>query len=147
MRVLATVGGEPSALVAKAATWTIPIIFAMGNPVQAGLVDSYARPRGNITGIDIMSPDLEAKRIGLLHDLVPQATTIGCLLNPGIQVANAQQRSVEEAAHALKLEALVLGASSDGESKKDFDTTGPSSSRCVSASPLGWWSSVTSSRV
>lgn len=78
VRVLATVGGEPSALAAKAATSTIPIIFAGGDPVQAGLVESYARPGGNITGIDITaSGTLEAKRIGLLHDLVPQAPTIG----------------------------------------------------------------------
>jgi putative ABC transport system substrate-binding protein len=62
VRVLATVGGEPSALAAKAATSTIPIVFSTGNPVQAGLIESYNRPGGNITGIDIMSTEIEAKR-------------------------------------------------------------------------------------
>jgi putative tryptophan/tyrosine transport system substrate-binding protein len=123
VRVLATVGGEISALAAKAATSTIPIVFAMGSdPVQAGLVESYNRPGGNITGIDIFTDTIEAKRIGLLHDLVPQATTIGYLVNPGNPVAKAQQRAVEEAAHVLKLEVLVLSASNDGEIDKAFET-------------------------
>ena len=123
VRVLATVGGEPSALAAKAATSTIPIIFAGGDPVQAGLVESYARPGGNITGIDITaSGTLEAKRIGLLHDLVPQAPTIGFLVNRGFTLAKAQQRAVEEAAHVLKLQVLVLSASSDGEIEKAFES-------------------------
>jgi len=123
VRVLATVGGEPSALAAKAATSTIPIIFAGGDPVQAGLVESYARPGGNITGIDITaSGTLEAKRIGLLHDLVPQAPTIGFLVNRGFTLAKAQQRAVEEAAHVLKLQVLVLSVSSDGEIEKAFES-------------------------
>src|SRR5690242_12819860 len=75
VRVLATVGGEPSALAAKAATSTIPIVFSGGDPVQLGLAESYNRPGRNITGIDIVSNELEGKKIGLLHDLVPQATT------------------------------------------------------------------------
>jgi len=134
VRVLATVGGEPSALAAKAATSTIPIVFSMGDPVQAGLVESYNRPGGNITGIDIMSTELEPKRIGLLRDLVPQATTIGFLVNPAyswaeaqqraVEEAKAQQRAVEEAAHTLKLQVqvLILGANSDGEIEKAFET-------------------------
>ena len=124
--VIATVGGEPSALAAKAATSTIPIVFSAGDPVQAGLVESYNRPGGNITGIDIMSAELEAKRLGLLHDLVPQATAIGFLVNPAFSSASgwakAQQRAVEEAAHALKLQVLILGANSDGEIEKAFET-------------------------
>jgi putative ABC transport system substrate-binding protein len=134
VRVLATVGGEPSALAAKGATSTIPIVFSMGDPVQAGLVESYNRPGGNITGIDIMSTELEAKRIGLLHDLVPQTATIGFLVNPAyswakaqqraVEEAKAQQRAVEEAAHTLKLQVqvLILGANSDGEIEAAFET-------------------------
>jgi putative ABC transport system substrate-binding protein len=122
VRVLATVGGEPPAFAAKAATSTIPIVFSAGDPVQAGLVESYNRPGGNITGIDIMSTEIDAKRIGLLHDLVPQATRIGFLVNPASPWAKAQQRAVEEAAHALKLEVLILSANSDGEIEKAFET-------------------------
>jgi putative ABC transport system substrate-binding protein len=123
VRVLATVGGEPPALAAKAATSTIPIVFAIGgDPVQAGLVASYNRPGGNITGIDVMATELEAKRIGLLHDLVPQATTLGYLVNSGFSSAEAQQRAVEEAGRALKLQVLVLSAGSDGEIEKAFET-------------------------
>jgi putative ABC transport system substrate-binding protein len=122
VRVLATVGGEPAGLAAKAATSTIPIVFSMGEPVQLGLVESYNRPGGNITGIDVMATELEAKRTSLLHDLVPQATTIGFLLNPALPEAKAQQRAVEEAAHALKLQVLILGANSDGEIEKTFET-------------------------
>jgi putative ABC transport system substrate-binding protein len=122
LRVLATVGGEPPAFAAKAATSTIPIVFSAGDPVETGLVESYNRPGGNITGIDIMSSELEAKRMGLLHDLVPQATTIGFLVNPAFFGAKAEQRAVEEAAHALKLQVLILGANSDGEIEKAFET-------------------------
>jgi putative ABC transport system substrate-binding protein len=114
VRVVATVGGEPSASAAKAATSTIPIVFASGDPVRAGVVESYNRPGGNITGIDIMSTELEAKRFGLLHDLVPQATALGFLVNPAYSWAEAQQQAVEEAAHALKLQVLIFGANSDG---------------------------------
>jgi len=93
VRVVATVGGEPPALAAKGATATIPIVFAMGSdPVQAGLVESYNRPGGNITGIDIVTDTIDAKRIGLLHDLVPQATAIGYLVNPAFSSAKAQRR-------------------------------------------------------
>lgn len=123
VRVVATFGGEPSALTAKTATSAIPIVFAMGSdPVQAGLVKSYNRPGGNITGIAIMTEEIEAKRIGLLHDLVRQATRIAFVVNPAFSSANAQQRAVEEAAHALKLQVLILGANSDGEIEKAFET-------------------------
>ena len=122
VRVLATVGGEPPAFAAKTATSTIPIVFSAGDPVETGLVESYNRPGGNITGIDIMSSELEAKRMGLLHDLVPQATTIGFLVNPAFSSAETQRRAVEEAAHALKLQVLILGANSDGEIEKAFET-------------------------
>jgi len=121
LRVIAAVGGDPSALAAKAATSTIPIVFAVGgDPVQSGLVESYNRPRGNITGIDVVLDTTDAKRIGLLHDLVPQATALGFLVNPAF--AKAQQQAVEETAHALKLQVPVLSASSDGEIEKAFET-------------------------
>src|ERR1700736_3993892 len=93
--ILATTGGEPAALAAKAATSTIPIVFLIGgDPVKLGLVASYNRPGGNATGMNILTATLEAKRLGLLHALVPQATTIGVLLNPKFQPADNQLRDL-----------------------------------------------------
>jgi putative ABC transport system substrate-binding protein len=123
VQVVATVGGEPPASAAKVATSTIPIVFSMGSdPVQAGLVASYNRPGGNITGIDIVTDTIDAKRIGLLHDLVPQATALGYLVNPAFSASKAQQRAVQEAGHTLNLQLLILSASVDGEITKAFET-------------------------
>ena len=98
----------------------------MGDPVQLGLAESYNRPGRNITGIDIMgATELETKQIGLLHDLVPQATTLGFLVNPAYLRARAEQQAVEEAARALKLKVLILSANSDGEIEKAFAPSGP----------------------
>jgi putative tryptophan/tyrosine transport system substrate-binding protein len=91
--VLVTAGGEPAALAAKAATSIIPIVFVIGgDPVKVGLVASYNRPGGNATGTSILTSTLEPKRLGLLHELVPQATTIAVLLNPNFQASEGQER-------------------------------------------------------
>jgi putative ABC transport system substrate-binding protein len=112
--VLVAGGGEPSALAAKAATSTIPIVFTIGSdPVKAGLVATFNRPGANITGINILTDDLEAKRLGLVHTLLPQATTIGFLTNPRFASADSQLRDVQEAAGALGLKVHVLPASTE----------------------------------
>jgi putative tryptophan/tyrosine transport system substrate-binding protein len=81
--VLVATGGEPAALAAKAATSTIPIVFTIGgDPVSQGLAATFSHPGGNSTGITFLTTQLEPKRLALLHQLVPQATTIGSLLNP-----------------------------------------------------------------
>ena len=120
--VLATVGGEPAAMAAKTATSTIPIVFAMDDPVKQGLVESFNRPGGNATGMAVLSPDLEAKRLGLLHELVPQASTIGVLLNPNFPPAQHQLEEVQIAAQATNLQILALRASTDREIDEAFDT-------------------------
>jgi ABC-type uncharacterized transport system substrate-binding protein len=121
--VLVVTGGEPAALAAKAATSTIPIVFAIGgDPVKLGLVASYNRPGGNVTGINILTTTLEAKRLGLLHDLIPHATTVGLLLNTNFRVAESQLTDVQEAARALGLHIDVLPAATDRDIEAAFET-------------------------
>src|SRR5262249_16954868 len=96
--VIAAVGGEPSALAAKAATATIPIVFSIGrDPVKFGLVANLNRPGGNITGVNFLQSELGAKRLGLLHELLPKASTIGMLVNPTFADAEDYVRDAKEA--------------------------------------------------
>ena len=120
--VLTTTGGEPSAFAAKAATSTIPIVFTTGDdPVKQGLVASYNRPGGNATGVRLLTTPAELKRLGLLRELVPQATTIGVLLNPGFSKSASQLRDVQEAMPTLNLQVHILRASTDREIKSAFE--------------------------
>jgi putative tryptophan/tyrosine transport system substrate-binding protein len=81
---------HPASFAAKAATTTIPIVFVTGaDPVKSGLVDSFSRPSGNLTGVSILYGRLGQKRLELLRELLPTASTIGLLVNPGNQNANA----------------------------------------------------------
>ncbi len=114
--VIATPGNLPS-LAAKATTATIPIVFAVGgDPVQLGLVASFAQPGGNATGINFFVQEVAAKRLRLLHDLVPKAVRIAVLLNPGnAGLGEATLRDLQEAAPNLGLQIQVLNASSIGE--------------------------------
>ena len=117
--VIAAVGGEPSALAAKAATATIPIVFSIGrDPVKLGLVANLNRPGGNITGVNFLQSELGAKRLGLLHELLPKASTIGMLVNPTFADAEDYVRDAKEAALPLGLQIQVLRASTEG----DIDT-------------------------
>jgi putative tryptophan/tyrosine transport system substrate-binding protein len=104
--VIATMGGAPSAFAAKAATTTIPIVFAVAeDPVRLGLVASLARPGGNLTGINYFSGELTAKRLELLRELVPAATRVAVLVNPANAVnAESIVRDVEPAARAMGLQ-------------------------------------------
>jgi putative ABC transport system substrate-binding protein len=122
--VLAATGGEPAALAAKVATSTIPIVFTVGgDPVKLGLVASYNQPGGNATGVSLLTSPLEAKRLGLLRELVPQATTIGFLLNPNLD--RDQLSGVQEAARTINLQIHVLRASTDREIDLAFETVAP----------------------
>jgi putative tryptophan/tyrosine transport system substrate-binding protein len=117
--VISAGGGSVTAIAAKLATSTVPIAFISDDdPIKIGLVASLNRPGGNVTGIYQLSSGLEAKRLGLLHELAPNATTIAVLVNPNYPDAESQLREVDEAARTLGVQLLVLKASSEG----DFDT-------------------------
>ena len=114
--VLLGIGGDASALAARAATSTIPVVFGMGSdPVQAGMVASLNRPGGNVTGVNLLANDLEPKRLGLLNQLVPGTVTIGALLNPKFPPATQQAKELRVAAQAIGLPLIIFYASSDAE--------------------------------
>jgi putative ABC transport system substrate-binding protein len=115
--VIATPGSLQVTLAAKTATATIPIIFGIAqDPVQHGLVASLARPGGNATGINFFNAEVIAKRLRLLHDLVPKAVRIAVLVNPANgQTAKNTLREVQEAAPTLGLQIQVLNATTIGE--------------------------------
>src|SRR5262249_27380954 len=101
---LVVAGDGPSALAAKAATTTIPIVFNTGiDPVQVGLVTSLSRPGGNLTGVNMIAGPLPAKQLGLLHDLVPAAGTIAVLINPNNANAERDAATVQDAARAVQI--------------------------------------------
>jgi len=121
--VIAAPGGVP-ALAAKAATATTPIVFGVGgDPVQLGLVTSLARPGGNVTGINFFSTEVVAKRLRLLHDMVPNAVRVSVLVNPAnASAAESTLREVQEAAPTLGLQIQILNASTIGEIHAAFAT-------------------------
>jgi putative ABC transport system substrate-binding protein len=117
--VIVSSGGSVTALPAKAATTTIPIVFGSGgDPIQDGLVASLNRPGGNVTGVNVFAGVIEAKRLGLLHELVPTATTIAVLLNSATSDFDTQLKDVQEAARALGRQTPILQASTE----RDIDT-------------------------
>jgi putative tryptophan/tyrosine transport system substrate-binding protein len=120
------VGNTLSASAAKAATSTIPIVFSVNeDPVRLGLVASLARPGGNLTGINFLGTELAAKRLELLHELVPAAIRVAVLVNPANAASTKTTlRDVEEAARAKSLQIQVLEASTSGEINAAFATIG-----------------------
>jgi putative ABC transport system substrate-binding protein len=122
--VIAVPSNTPASRAAKAATATIPIVFGVGDdPVQLGLVASLSRPGGNATGINFFIGELAAKRLGLLHELIPTASRIAVLANPSDATRTGSNvRDLETAARALGLQILVLMASTNGEIDAAFST-------------------------
>ena len=105
LAVIVTPGSALAAIAAKAATTTIPIVFAVAqDPVKLGLAASFARPGGNATGVNFFNAEVNAKRLGLLHELVPKAVHIAVLVNPANDTsAEATSRAVQEAARIIGL--------------------------------------------
>jgi putative ABC transport system substrate-binding protein len=119
--VIVTAGGDPAAQAAKAATATIPIVFVSGSdPVKVGLVASLNRPGGNITGVHMLILGLGAKRLGLLHELMPAVNPVGILVNPNFADAQTQLRDVEDAAQSLGLKLVVEQAGTEFEFETAF---------------------------
>jgi putative ABC transport system substrate-binding protein len=121
--IVVATGGVVSALAAKAATSTIPIVFANGSdPVRFGLVASFNRPGGNITGVSFFHIEMEAKRLELLRELVPDAAVIAVLINPNSPNAESQSEDVQAAARTLGRAVLVLNAGAERDIEAAFAT-------------------------
>ena len=113
---IVALGGTPSALAAKAATSTIPIVFLTGlDPVEFGFVTSLNRPGGNMTGIAALQGELAAKRIELLHEMVPKASVVALLVNPSNPYTKTETRVSQDGAHAIGIELHIVRASNSTE--------------------------------
>src|SRR5262249_41300024 len=114
--VIVSTGAAPTALAAKSATSTIPIVFRIGaDAVELGLVASFARPGGNLTGVSLLTDELTLKRLELLSELVPQAGVIALLVNPGNASADRIMRDVQEAARTKGTQLHILRAATESE--------------------------------
>jgi ABC-type uncharacterized transport system substrate-binding protein len=114
--VLFAAGGAPSALAAKAATNTIPIVFSIGfDPVKLGLVDSLNRPGGNVTGVSYLTQELGPKRLGLLRELMPAGADVFVLVNPKSPVTESALQDMQAAASAVGQKFSILHASNNQE--------------------------------
>jgi putative tryptophan/tyrosine transport system substrate-binding protein len=118
-----TAAGDDPAVAAKAATQTIPIVFAVaGDPIQLGVVANLNRPGGNVTGVSFFSTTVTSKRLGILHELAPRATVFGLLANPNNASAKAEVKEAEAAARLLRCEFLVAQAGSASDIDAAFAT-------------------------
>jgi putative tryptophan/tyrosine transport system substrate-binding protein len=115
--VITTPGSTPAALAAKAATATIPIVFGVGDdPVALGLIANLAKPGGNVTGINFFAFEVNAKRLGLMHELLPKASRFAVLVNPdNAPSAQSTSNEIRKAAHGLGLDVLFFNASTSAE--------------------------------
>jgi putative ABC transport system substrate-binding protein len=121
--VIVPIGGAPATVAAKSATSTIPIVFNMlADPVELGVVASLNRPGGNVTGVTMLGVELEAKRLELLHELVPASALIAMLVNPNNAHAKTQSREVQAAASAIHQQIVILNASTEREIETAFVT-------------------------
>ncbi len=109
-------GGTPAAFAAKAATSTVPTVIVVGSdPVLLGLVGSLNRPEGNLTGLAVLTDELEAKKLEVLHELLPAATSVGLLVNPANAPAESKAKDLQAAARSLGMRLHILNASSESQ--------------------------------
>jgi putative ABC transport system substrate-binding protein len=121
--VIVALGGPTSSLAAKRASTTVPVVFSIvGDPVELGLVTSFNRPGGNVTGVAAIPGTIVAKQFEALHEMVPTATMIGCLLNPNNPKTESDAREAQEAARALGLDLQALHARNETEIEQAFAT-------------------------
>jgi putative ABC transport system substrate-binding protein len=121
--ILVALGGEPAARAATAATATVPVVAVFStDPVKSGLIASLSRPGGNVTGISNLSTAMEPKRLGLLHDLVPQAKAFGALLNPEFPTFADQLADIQAAAQTTGVEIHVFRAGTDHDIEAAFES-------------------------
>jgi putative tryptophan/tyrosine transport system substrate-binding protein len=114
--VLVGVGGDVSALAAKKATATIPVVFGMGDdPIKAGIVASFNRPDGNVTGFTLRTSEMESKRLGLLREMLPAVQLIGVLVNPQFPPSSHELSDLELAAKGIGQRLFVASANNDAE--------------------------------
>jgi putative tryptophan/tyrosine transport system substrate-binding protein len=141
--VIATPGSTPAALAAKAATATIPVVFGVAeDPEKIGLVASLARPGGNATGINFFAAEVAAKRLGLLHELLPKAARIAVLLNPAnASSAETTLRDVQEAARAIALQIRLLNATTNSEIDAAFAALASERADALFVAPDGYFTS------
>jgi putative tryptophan/tyrosine transport system substrate-binding protein len=119
--VIAAVGGNPVGLAAKAATSTIPVVFSAGaDPVEIGLVSNFSRPAGNLTGITLWASELDAKRLDLLREMLPDARSVALLMNPTNPAAMKELQGMLDAATKLGLNLDIQNASSSAEIERAF---------------------------
>jgi putative ABC transport system substrate-binding protein len=123
--VIFAAGGTDPAKAAKAATGKIPIVFiSAADPVKSGLVDSLNRPGGNVTGVSLLASALDAKKLGLLRDLVPKASVIAVLTNPRYPAAKSQSAEAQEAAGRVGVHPVMLSAGTEAEIDAAFERLG-----------------------
>ena len=107
--------GSPTARAVLAATTTVPLVFSAGDPVSTGLVKSLVKPGGNATGVSVLSTELMAKRVDLLHQIVPRVRRIVCLTNSSNPIGPLQLEEAQKAAHALGIQLIALDAGVEAE--------------------------------
>ena len=121
--VIAATGGLQAVLAVKKATADIPVVFTSGSdPIGLGIIASFNRPGGNATGVNMMISEIEAKRLGLLHELVPAATRIAVMVDPGNPASDQELSDVQKGAHTVGIGLEILRASNEGEIEAAFET-------------------------